>query len=358
MAMLALTLGGLATRHPPVFLNRRREPTDCRPGRKEPGLPWPLQGRAIRGKHQVMADRPRDVVEDLRQSEERFRILVEGVRDYAIFMLDPEGYVISWNPGAERIKGYRADEIIGQHFSRFYSAKEIDQKWPWHELEVAKIEGRFENEGWRIRKDGKRFWANVVITTLRSPDGKLRGFAKVTRDMTERKRSEDLEEAARRMTEFLAMLAHELRNPLASIRNAVTVMQEKPLADADVQWSRDVVSRQVLHLARLVDDLLDIGRITSGKITLQIEPVGLVTVVKRGIEASHPYIKERAHDLDTFFSDQALQIQGDPVRLTQIVTNLLNNAAKYTEQGGRIAIFVEQEGDEGLIRITDTGVGI
>ena len=127
----------------------------------------------------------------LRNSEERFRLLVEGAIDYAIFMLDPEGRVATWNSGAERIKGYTADEILGQHFSKFYPQESVERGKPQHELEVAATEGRFEDEGWRIRKDGSRFWANVIITALRGQDGQLIGFSKVTRDFTDRKRAEE-----------------------------------------------------------------------------------------------------------------------------------------------------------------------
>ena len=128
--------------------------------------------------------------ESLRQSEERFRLLVEGVRDYAIFMLDPEGYITTWNAGAERFKGYRAEEIIGQHFSRFYTPEDVARRHPWNELEIAVREGRYEEEGWRVRKDGSRFWASVLITALRDASGELRGFGKVTRDFTERRQRE------------------------------------------------------------------------------------------------------------------------------------------------------------------------
>ena len=138
-----------------------------------------------------MADRTSSKHEDLRESEERFKLLVESVRDYAIFMLDPDGVVLTWNAGAQRFKGYRAEEIIGQHFSRFYPREALERALPAHELEVAKATGVFEDEGWRVRKDGSLFWANVVITAMRNAQGELLGFAKVTRDLTQRRAHEE-----------------------------------------------------------------------------------------------------------------------------------------------------------------------
>ena len=296
--------------------------------------------------------------ETLRQSAEQFRLLVEGVKDYAIFMLDPQGVIITWNAGAERIKGYRADEILGEHFSRFYMRDAVARGWPQYELRVATAEGRFEDEGWRLRKDGSRFWANVVITALYDERGELRGFAKVTRDLTDRRRTEELERSERRMQEFLAMLAHELRNPLAPIRTAVQTMRMPGVNAVTLGRAREVIERQVQHLSRLVDDLLDVSRLTRGKITLQKEDLEVTRLVAGAVEASRPLIEARGHELAVDLPAEPLWVHGDPTRLSQVLLNLLDNAAKYTPPGGRIGLSVRGEQGAAVIRVRDTGIGI
>lgn len=296
--------------------------------------------------------------EMLRQSEERFRLLVEGVRDYAIFMLDPKGFVASWNRGAERIKGYRADEIIGRHFSTFYTPEQVESGYPDYELEQALEVGRYEDEGWRVRRDGTHFWANVVITPLWDDSGRHYGFAKVTRDMTERKRIEALELAERQMFEFLAMLSHELRNPLAPISNAVYMLQLKPIDDPEIKWIRDVIDRQVSQLTRLVDDLLEVSRVTSGRIRLQTKKLDIASVMTAAIETSRPLIDSRRHALEISLPSEPTVVEGDPTRLGQVLVNLLNNAAKYTPEHGRIVVTVRHEGVNVAIRVCDNGAGI
>ena len=197
--------------------------------------------------------------EALRQSEERFRLMVENVKDYAIFMLDPDGRVASWNAGAERIKGYKAEEIIGQHFSRFYSSEDIERGKPQRELEIAIAEGRVEDEGWRVRKDRSLFWANVVITAIYNEQNRLVGFAKVTRDLTEQRKVQALQVADKQKNEFLAMLAHELRNPLAPVSNGLQLLKMPGLDDSTIQQTTEMMERQLVHLVRLVDDLLDVS---------------------------------------------------------------------------------------------------
>src|SRR5437016_5521630 len=193
-------------------------------------------------------------------------------------MLDATGKIVTWNEGAERIKGYTADEIIGRHFSIFYPPEDARSRKPDWELEVAKREGRYEEEGWRLRKDGSRFWANVIITALRDESGKLRGFSKITRDLTERMQlerarvqAETLEEIDRRKDEFLAMLSHELRNPLSPILNAVHLLRLDRDPDPLRREATEIIERQVSHLTRLIDDLLEVSRITTGTIRLRRE---------------------------------------------------------------------------------------
>jgi PAS domain S-box-containing protein len=296
------------------------------------------------------------------ETDQYFKLLVESVLDYGIFMLDPEGRVASWNSGAQRIKGWSADEIIGRHFSTFYPEDAVAKGWPAHELSVASREGRFEDEGWRVRKDGSQFWANVVITAVHDGTGRLVGFAKVTRDLTDRKRIEELEAAEQRINEFLAMLGHELRNPLAPIRNAVAILRAAPRggADAEARGERaaSIIERQVHHLTRLVDDLLDVSRITSGKIALRAETLDLAGPVHSAIEAARPGIERKRQTLD-FQSDGApLPVAGDATRLTQVVLNLLDNASKYTPAEGRIALSLERLERQAVIRVRDDGIGI
>lgn len=574
-----------------------------------------------------------------RREAEQLRLIVQGTIDYAIFMLDPHGHVATWNAGAERIKQYTADEIVGRHFSTFYPQEVIDQGWPGYELKVAAAEGRFEDEGWRVRKDGTTFWANVVITAVKDDHGGLLGFTKVTRDLTGRRQAEadarrlaeesaarwvahdererlrvtlasigdavistdaegrveflnpvaegslgwasgeaagrplgdvfrilnertrqpvespvakvlregvvvglanhtvliskdgaerpiddsaalavlvdfdstlqkvaslavphfadwvsvdvledtgslrrvavahvdpakvqlahdlhrrfppdpsarpgvwnilrtgkpelvpeitdamlvasvkddellgvvrelglksyigvplavrgkpvgvltfivaesghgydetdlavamdlagraaiaventqlyrELRDADRRKDEFLAVLAHELRNPLAPIRNGLQVLRLAGGGGEMVAEARSMMERQLAHMVRLVDDLLDVSRITRNKLDLRRERVALATVIHAAVETSRPLIKQSGHTFSVTLTPAPVYLDADPVRLAQVISNLLTNAAKYTEPGGRITLTAEQHGAEAVVRVKDNGLGI
>lgn len=294
----------------------------------------------------------------LRESEQRFRALVESVRDYAIFMLDAEGRVASWNPGAERINGYGAEEILGRHFSVFYPEEARLKQWPEHELKVALEEGRFEEEGLRVRKDGSTFWANVVISPVHDSNGAHAGFAKVTRDLTDLQRIRSLEEAGKRTNEFLAMLAHELRNPLAPIRNALHLLSKKPTTDPTELWVREVLQRQTRQMARLVDDLLDVSRITRAAVTLSRQRIDVLALLRESVDASLQWMQARHQELSVRLPQGVIEIDADAVRLSQVIQNLLHNAAKFTPRGGKIELSAALETDGVAIHVKDNGIGM
>ena len=296
--------------------------------------------------------------EALRDSEEKFRLLVDGLTDYSLYMLDPEGVVTSWNSGAERITGYRPEEIIGKHFSRFYLPEDIATGRPWQELARARQTGRAEDESWRVKKNGERFWARVVVNALHDPTGRLRGFAKITQDLTERRSLRDLEAATGRLNEFLAVLAHELRNPLAPIRSAVRVMASRPNDAATLRAMRSTIDRQSAHLERIVNDMLDIARMTRGKLQIEQRPVDLESVVHAAVESCRPLIDERGHELQLDLPGGLSIVSGDGHRLTQLLTNILNNAARYTPQHGNLRLSLARDHGQAVIAVQDDGRGI
>jgi PAS domain S-box-containing protein len=296
--------------------------------------------------------------QELRASEERFRLLVEGVVDYAIITIDRDGFITSWNTGAARLNGYTSAEIVGRHFSRLYPTDEVANNKPWQDMITAREKGRCVEEGWRLRRDGTQYWANNLIASLHEPESRSQSFYIVTQDLTQRRYAEGLADAAQRTHEFIAMLAHELRNPLAPIRNAVSLMERKGLGDPVLESMRQTIDRQSLLLTRIVDDLLDVNRIARGQFVVDRNPVDLRDVLQRALEASRPLIEQRHQTLDVVIPDDALPVSGDALRLTQVFVNLLNNAAKYTHIGGGISLKVSTA-DSGLtVRVADNGQGI
>jgi PAS domain S-box-containing protein len=312
----------------------------------------------------------RDAEEELRQSEERFRLIVQTVKDYAIFMLDPQGNVATWNEGARRIKGYNADEIIGRHFSTFYPHADLERGKPAWELEVAARDGRFEDEGWRIRKDGTQFWANVIITALFNK-GKLVGFAKVTRDLTERKASEEravrdasrlaaAEAASRTKSEFLATMSHELRTPLNAIGGYAELIDmgvAGPINEEQRSYLMRIRNSQQ-HLLAIINDLLNYSRSEAGQVTYEMGAVSLHEVVDSALPMMAPQAQSKDITVAHGSCAQAATAWADQQKVEQIVLNLLSNAVKFTPNGGQITISCAQGEDRGTITVSDNGPGI
>ena len=297
------------------------------------------------------------------ESGEMLRQLVEAVQDYAIFMLDPEGRVASWNPGAERSKQWTAEEIIGQHFRVFYPPEKRAVRHPEHELEIALREGRYEEEGWRVRKDGSRFWAHVTITTVRDADGRLVGFGKVTRDNTALREAQDrLEEAnalllkaAEDQAHFLAMTTHELRSPVGVLGNTAKLLREHwdRLGDDERKELLDGMAGSAGRLSRLLADLLTASRVQSTALDLDIRELDLVEQLQRIVgSATRP-----ADDGEVRLADAPpARVLADPDRLAQIVENLVGNALSYGE--APVDITVEREGRTTSVVVRDAGPGI
>ena len=300
-----------------------------------------------------------DYLSALRESERLHRMTLDSVRDYAILTMDTEGRIIQTNAGVELVLGYRENELLGQTCERFYTPEDVRDGVAKRELDRAGARGSGDDERWHVRKDGSRFWGSGLVTPLLDESGQLRGFTKVVRDMTERKQAEEaLHEADRRKDEFLAMLAHELRNPLSAIHNAALLSRRPELSPEKLEWTKDVIAKQVRHLTHLVDDLLDVSRITRGKIQLRLEALDLGAILKRSLDVARPQFEARGHHLLVSIDPETLPVQGDAVRLEQIFVNLLANAAKYTEPSGQIALFGYIESRELVVRVIDNGIGI
>jgi len=312
----------------------------------------------------------RDITEDrraeeaLRHSEEKLRLMIASVRDYALYMLDPTGHVVSWNPGAEQIKGYRAEEILGEHFSRFFTADDVQQGKPARELEIAVTQGRFEDEAWRVRKDGSPFWANVVVTPVRDTSNALVGFVKITRDLTEqRKLAEErlrlvqAREAIRLRDEFMSIASHELKTPLTALQLQLSnVRGQASEAGGDLARKVDRAMRVGDRLVQLVEALLDVSRIASGKLKLNVESFDLVEAVREIVERLRDSAANAGCNL-SLQTDGAIEGRWDRLRVEQVVTNLISNATKYAA-GQPVDVSVTRKGDAAVLEVRDRGAGI
>jgi PAS domain S-box-containing protein len=317
--------------------------------------------------------------ESLRQSEERYRSLVEQVIDYGIFMLDEKGRIISWNEGARRIKGYSAEEIIGKYFSIFYPREEIINGKPAYELKVAREQGKYEEEGWRLRKDGSRFWANVIITATYNNDGNLIGFSKVTRDLTERKASEqalkdsyeryrqlavalkatnaDLSYANEELEQFTSIVSHDLQEPIRTIKSFLKLIQIK-LSEGQYNDLDNYITKSINAASRmkeLIQNLLQYSQL--GKKEVVAEHVKVQELLNAAIQNVKSTVDTSGAEI--IIQSEVEAIEGDRVQLLQLLQNLLSNALKFTDKHHpRIVIKVSEEDGHARFAVSDNGIGI
>jgi PAS domain S-box-containing protein len=323
---------------------------------------------ASNGRSHGPTEPPRDPARDRGRrevayhQEERFQLLVESVKDYAIFLLDAGGRVATWNAGAQRIMGYLAPEIIGQHFSVFFPEADVRAGKCEHELRVAMRDGRSEDEGWRLRKGGSRLWADVVITALRDATGALLGYAKITRDLTERRQLEEervrlahAQEAVRLRDEFLSLASHELKTPLTVLQLQLEAMREQIRDDHAAVAKLERIDRARGRLTELVDALLDVSRIATGQFSLHLEQADAADIVAGAVDRLH----ETAANAGCALSVTADHAIGtwDRSRIDQIVTNLVSNAIRHAA-GSPIAVTVARDARDAVIEVRDTGPGL
>jgi PAS domain S-box-containing protein len=323
--------------------------------------------------------------EELRRSEERFRLLVDSVTDYAIYMLDPQGHVTTWNSGAERMTGYSADEVIGQHFSRFFRTDDVNLGRPLAELASAERSGRFEDEAIRVKRDGTQFWANVTLTPMRGAHGELIGFAKVTRDLTARRAAEETERrllaeqvartasqesearlkeavsradtANRLKDEFLATVSHELRTPLNAIVGWSSLLRARTDEPALAKGLASI-HQNALAQSRLIEDILDVSRIITGKLRLHLTAADPLAIVSEAIDVIRPSADAKHIGLHFSPPEEPIVLWADADRVRQIAWNLLSNAVKFTDPGGEIVISVLRAGSNLELTVRDNGRGI
>src|SRR5438034_3018459 len=303
----------------------------------------------------------------LHQTAEQFHIVVDSVEEYAIYLLDATGNVVTWNTGAEKIKGYKADEIIGKNFACFYTAEDVAGDKPQRNLREAAHRGHIRDQGLRVRKDGSTFEAEVVLTVLRDAKGNTRGYYKVTRDISDEIRSREFEaekiaaeKASKAKDDFLAALSHELRTPLTPALAAATYLEDNaPKLPPEFVEDVQIIKRNVQLQARLIDDLLDLTRIARGKLHLELVDCNAHTIIENALETAHSAIAAKQLKVATELEAKEYHILADCIRLQQVFWNLINNAVKFTAQGGQISVRTFNNKSKRFhFEITDTGIGI
>lgn len=298
---------------------------------------------------------------------ETYKIIVDTVKDYAIFMLDPQGRIATWSAGAGVLKGYKAEEIIGKHFSVLYSKEDQGNDKPTKALAVCLREGRFRNEGWRYRRDGSRFWADVLITPIYQ-FGQHVGFVKVTRDLTERKEAEArmisaFEESSRLKTNFLTNISHEIRTPMNGMQVAMTMLVDSGLGPQQREHAR-IVQESMSLLLHTVNDVLEYSKISSGSFSLHSDTLDIHEVVGAVVRNCRSSLKEGVEINITIAPDIPKRLQGDPLRFRQVLQNMVDNAVKFTEKGYvrvTTSIFPDEQDPACCTvktEVADTGIGI
>jgi PAS domain S-box-containing protein len=306
---------------------------------------------------------------------EKYKLLVENIQDYAIFLMDRNGYIMTWNKGAERNKGYKTHEIVGKHFSTFYLQRDKDAKKPERELEIAKKFGRVEDEDWRVRKDGSQFWANVVITALYDTDDKLVGFAKVTRDLTDRKQQEnvlrqanallrrqqkELEQLSLSKDEFISLASHQLRTPATAIKQLLGLLLEGFMGELDARQQRVIEKANESNERQIaiVNSLLRVAQIDGGKVLLRKSPVNIPKLFHELVGEQADTITRRNQTIRIKTAKALPEAFIDKEHFGMALANLVDNASKYTPAGGSISLSARTLGNELVITCKDSGVGI
>ncbi len=329
------------------------------------------KSQTTNGKLSTLQTKHEETLAELR----RYKVLVENVQDYAIFLMDKDGYIQTWNKGAQKNKGYKTSEIIGKHFSTFYPQVDKDNKKPEKELEIALREGRVEDEGWRVRKDGSQFWANVVITTLYNDDNEHIGFAKVTRNLTERKKQEDvlrdanveLEKQQQELQllntskdEFISLASHQLRTPATAVKQLLGIMMEGMVGKLTPQ-QHDLIRKAYDSNERqlaIVNSLLSVAQVDSNKVVLRKSWKDLDTLLDEVIDEQSESIIAKRQTIKVVPLDEPLEVYVDTQYFGMAIGNIIDNASKYTHFKGEIIVSAKKSGSNVTVSIKDNGVGV
>ncbi len=300
------------------------------------------------------------------QVERLLRLVPMQSREHALIILGTDARVLWWSPGAEFMFSRKCADMIGQPTSVLFTPEDVQKGIPEQEIEIARGFGKAEDDRWQVRPDGSRFWATGMLTALRDESGNLLGYCKIIRNRTDLKEQLDtLHNQVEALTKldqqkniFLATLSHELRNPLTPLVNAVQLLRMNSPVLGNMEFPVKLIERQVDFIRRLVDDLSEVTRVSLGKVRLDKRHILLRDVLSNAIEATRPLLEERRHNLQLVLPSDPIALQGDADRLYQVFVNLINNAVKFTPDEGRIWVKATTEGDEAVVRVEDTGVGI